>query len=357
MDGARGDFSKVPILDVSGLYSAGTTAIREVAQALRGHLESVGFLYVSGHRVPSAAVEAVREMSKAFFALPEPEKLKLRIDRNFRGYLPFAGSTIVTSSVANVSKPNQSESIFFLHEVAPDDPHALAGKPLQGPNQWPDEAALPGFRAVIERYVAEMTDLARRLVNAIAIAIDLPEGGMDGCFEEPTTFLRLLHYPTQPEEAGLFGSAPHTDYGFITLLAQDDVGGLEVKNRAGEWIAAPPIPDTFVMNVGDILARWTNDRFVSTPHRVINRSGRERYSQPFFFDPAMDEVIEALPTCVPEGGQPKYPPVRYGDYLMERIDKNYHYRKGAGNRTRADPFPRDGQDRLGVAKVGHGAAE
>jgi isopenicillin N synthase-like dioxygenase len=332
MDGARGEFSRIPILDVSGLYAPGMTAIRGVAQALRGHLESVGFLYVAGHRMPRTAVKAVREMSKAFFALPESDKLKLRIDRNFRGYLPFGGSTIITSSVAKVSKPNQSESIFFLPEVSPDDPRVLAGEPLQGPNQWPDEAALPGFRAVIEQYVVEMSDLARRLVHAIAIAIDLAEDGMDHCFEKPTTFLRLLHYPTQPEEVGLFGSAPHTDYGYITLLAQDEVGGLEVRNKAGEWIAAPPIPDTFVMNVGDILARWTNDRFVSTPHRVINRSGSERYSQPFFFDPGMDEMVEALATCVPFGGQPKYPPVRYGDYLMERIDKNYHYRKGVAAR-------------------------
>jgi isopenicillin N synthase-like dioxygenase len=327
MDGGRGEFSQIPVLDVSGLYTPEETAIRDVASALRGQLESVGFLYVAGHRVPRAAVEAVRDMSKAFFALPEPEKLKLRIDRNFRGYLPFAGSTIVTSSVAKVAKPNQSESIFFMHEVAPEDPDALANNPLQGPNQWPDEVTLPGFRSVIDRYVAEMSDLARRLVHAIALAIGLPADSMDRFFAKPMTFLRLLHYPTQPDEAGLFGSAPHTDYGYITLLAQDDVGGLEVKNKAGEWIAASPIPDTFVMNVGDILARWTNDRFVSTPHRVINRSRRERYSQPFFFDPAMEEMIETLLTCVPAGAQPKYPPVCYGDYLMERIDKNYHYRK------------------------------
>ena len=234
--------------------------------------------------------------------------------------------------MAKVAKPNQSESIFFMHEVAPDDPDALAHKPLQGLNRWPDEATLPGFRAVINQYIAEMTDLARRLVHAITISLGLPEDSMDHCFEKPTTFLRLLHYPTQPEEVGLFGSAPHTDYGYITLLAQDEVGGLEVRNKADEWIAAPPMRDTFVMNVGDILARWTNDRFVSTPHRVINRSGRERYSQPFFFDPGMNEMIEALPTCVPLGRRPKYPPVLYGDYLMERIDKNYHYRNGVAGR-------------------------
>ena len=293
------------------------------------YLENVGFIYVAGHRVPRAEVEAVRDVSKAFFALPDEQKLALKIDKNFRGYLPFAGSTIVTSSVAKVSKPNQSELIFFLHEVGVDDPRRLAGKPLQGPNQWPPEELLPGFRATIDRYVDSMSALARDLVHAITMALGLPPSSMDRYFAQPTTFLRLLHYPTQPDDADLFGSAPHTDYGYITLLAQDDVGGLEVKNKAGEWIAAPPIPDTFVMNVGDILARWSNNRFVSTPHRVINRSGRERYSQPFFFDPAMDEVIEVLPNCVQAGAEPKYAPVAYGDYLMERIDKNYHYRKGA----------------------------
>ena len=172
-----------------------------------------------------------------------------------------------------------------------------------------------------------MNTLARKMVGAISISLGLSPDELNSHFDDPTTFLRLLHYPTQPAEEGLFGSAPHTDYGFITLLAQDDVGGLEVKNKGGDWVPAPPIPNSFVMNVGDILARWSNDVFVSTPHRVINRSGRERYSQPFFFDPSMEAQIEALPACVPEGAAPKYEPVLYGDYLMERIDKNYHYRK------------------------------
>ncbi len=327
--GSSGDFSQIPVLNVAGLYTGDGSAGREIAKSLGAYLENVGFIYVAGHRVPRAEVDAVRDMSKAFFALPDEQKLALKIDRNFRGYLPFAGSTIVTSSVAKVSKPNQSESMFFLHEVGAGDPRRLAGKPLQGLNQWPPEDLLPGFRATIDRYVNSMSALACDLVHAITMALGLPASSLDRYFAQPTTFLRLLHYPTQPDEADLFGSAPHTDYGYITLLAQDDVGGLEVKNKAGEWIAAPPIPDTFVMNVGDILARWSNDRFVSTPHRVINRSGRERYSQPFFFDPAMDELIEVLPTCVPDGAEPRYGPVAYGDYLMERIDKNYHYRKGA----------------------------
>lgn len=323
----RGDFSEIPILDVSPLYGQDEAAIRATAATLRTYLEQIGFLYVVGHPIPRADVEAVRDASKRFFALPDEQKLRLKIDRNFRGFLPFAGSTIVTSSVATVSKPNQSESIFFMHEVDANDPKALAEKPLQGPNQWPEEALLPGFRDTVEHYVDEMSTLARKMVGAIALSLGLPSDDLDRYFDDPTTFLRLLHYPTQPQEEGLFGSAPHTDYGFITLLAQDDVGGLEVKNKAGEWVPAPPVPDSFVMNVGDILARWSNDLFVSTPHRVINRTGRERYSQPFFFDPSMDEMIEALPVCVQPGATAKYPPVLYGDYLMERIDKNYHYRK------------------------------
>ncbi len=323
----QGNFSEIPELDVSSLYGSDEVASLKTVAQLRAHLETTGFLYVVGHPVTTGQVEAVRAYSKQFFALPDAEKQKLQIDKNFRGYLPFAASTIVTSSVEEVKKPNQSESLFFLHEVAEDDRRAVDQMPLQGPNQWPDEAALPGFRKTIEDYVAAMTVLGQKLAGAISLSLGMPIDSLDRYFDNPTTFLRLLHYPPQPAEDGLFGSAPHTDYGFITLLAQDDVGGLEVLNKRGEWVAAPPVPGAFVMNVGDILARWSNDLFVSTPHRVINRSGRERYSQPFFFDPSMEETIDVLPACVGSDGQKKYDPVLYGEYLMERIDKNYHYRK------------------------------
>lgn len=240
--GDRGEFSEIPILDVASLYGEDEEAIRATAATLRTYLEKIGFLYIVGHPIARADVEAVREASRQFFALSEEQKSTLKIDKNFRGYLAFAGSTIVTSSVAKVSKPNQSESIFFMHEIAGDDRRALAGEPLQGPNQWPDEAMLPGFKGAIERYVEAMGTLGRKMVGAIARSLDLPADSLDRYFEDPTTFLRLLHYPTQPREEGLFGSAPHTDYGFITLLSQDDVGGLEVKNKAGDWVPAPPVP-------------------------------------------------------------------------------------------------------------------
>jgi isopenicillin N synthase-like dioxygenase len=145
------------------------------------------------------------------------------------------------------------------------------------------------------------------------------------------TFLRLLHYPPHPPSASddQFGAAPHTDYGCMTVLAQHGVEGLAVRNRAGAWVDAPPVPGSFLLNLGDIMPRWSNDRFVSTPHRVVNRSGRERYSIAYFFDPAMDAVIDCLPTCRAPDNPPRHAAVRYGEYLLERLDKNYAYRKTA----------------------------
>ena len=321
-------FQEIPVLDISSVRNS-EAARNELAAVLDRMLREVGFAYIRGHSVPETWIAALRGQSLAFHALPLDEKLKLKLDRNFRGYIPINTSTIKTSSVATVTKPNQSESLMLMHEVGADDPRALAGEPLQGPNQWPDPARLPDFRKIAETYLAEMTALGMVMLDLIARALGVDHAALARHFKRPTTFLRLLHYPPQPVEDGLFGSAPHTDYGFITLLAQDDVGGLEVKNKAGDWIAAPPIPGTFVMNAGDILSRWSNGRFASTPHRVINRTGRERFSQPFFFDPDMDSDITPFAACVPKGEAPKFETVSWRDYLMERIDKNYQSRKAS----------------------------
>ena len=317
----------IPVIDLGGCLDADAPAARASADRLFDALAGTGFAYLAGHNVDSAVRAAAFAASREFHAGSDEQKRGLAINAFHRGYIGMATSTIVTSSVARVTRPNLSESLMLMHELAPDDPDLRAGKPLQGPNQWPDFVA--GFRPRIERYIAEVDLLARHVVRLIAIGLGLPARALDRHFDKPTTFLRLLHYPPQPTEdtAGSIGSAPHTDYGIITLLAQDDSGGLQVRPRGGDWIDAPPIADTFVLNVADMLARWSNDRLVSTPHRVINRSGGDRYSLPYFFDAGMDSVIECLPTCTDATHPPQYAPVRYGDYLMERLDKNYAYRK------------------------------
>ena len=319
----------IPLIDLGGCLDADAPAARASADQLFDALASTGFAYIGGHNVEPAVRAAAFDASREFHAASDAQKRSLAINAFHRGYMGMAASTIVTSSVAKVTRPNLSESLMLMHELAADDADVLAGKPLQGPNQWPD--FVPDFRPRIDRYIAQVDLLARHVVHLIAMGLGLPARALDAHFEKPTTFLRLLHYPPQPPDeadaAGSIGSAPHTDYGIITLLAQDDSGGLQVRPRGGDWIDAPPIADTFVLNVADMLARWSNDRLVSTPHRVINRSGGDRHSLPYFFDANMDSMIECLPSCTDAEHPPRYAPVRYGDYLMERLDKNYAYRK------------------------------
>ena len=318
----------IPIVDLQGSLDAHAPAAQQSARELFDALSQIGFAYIAGHNVAAATREAAFAASREFHASTPAQKQSLAINAFHRGYMGMASSTIVTSSVAKVTRPNMSESLMLMHELPPDDPGLLAGLPMQGPNQWPDW--LPGFKPAMLAYVREVDALGRHIVRLIALALGLPATALDHHFDHPTTFLRALHYPPQPPaEDEQIGSAPHTDYGIITLLAQDDSGGLQVRPRGGDWIEAPPLPDTYVLNVGDMLARWTNGRLVSTPHRVINRSGGDRYSLPYFLDPSMDTVIECLPTCTDAAHPPQHPPVRYGDYLLERLNRNYDYRKPA----------------------------
>jgi isopenicillin N synthase-like dioxygenase len=307
--------SNLPIIDI---------AAPGAAAALGRALEEIGFAYIAGHGVPQPVIDGAFAASRAFHGSEPALKRSLAINEWHRGFMAMATSTVVTSSVAQVTRPNLSESLMIMHEVAPDE----VGPPLQGPNQWPDW--LPDFRPAIDAYRVEVERVSRTIIRLIAVALGLEETALDRYFARPTAFLRLLCYPPHPVAAcdDQFGAAPHTDYGIITLLAQDASGGLQVRRRDGGWIDATPLPGTFVLNVADMLARWTNDRFVSTPHRVINnRTGADRFSLPFFFDSDMDTVIECLPTCAGPGNPAKYAPVRYGDYLMDRLNRNYDYRK------------------------------
>ncbi|MEO9191019.1 MAG: 2OG-Fe(II) oxygenase family protein [Acetobacteraceae bacterium] len=314
------DVDQLPIIDLEGPDES------KLARQLDAAFTGIGFCYFRGIGVEESLREDVFAASRRFHAMAPAAKQALAMNSFHRGYMAPKTSLIETSSVALVTRPNDSESFMLMHEVPPDDPRF--GRPLDGPNQWPD---LPGFREAVEGYERAMRGFCHRLLRPLALALDLPPDWFAPFFEQPTTFLRLLHYPPQapdsPDDA--FGSAPHTDYGFITILAQDNAGGLEVRRRDGTWLKARPIQGTWVVNVADMLARWTNGRWQSTPHRVKNLSGGDRYSCPYFFDMSMDSTVAVPPTCCGPDNPPKFPPVRYGDYLLERLDRNYAYRKPA----------------------------
>lgn len=322
LEGKRVPFRSIPVVDLAPLLSGGDTVA--VAEAVGRACREVGFLYIAGHGVPPALVERVFAEVRRFFALPDERKMAVHMRNSpcHRGYYPLFEENTDPDLTADLK-----EGFDIALELGPDDPDVIAGRPLHGPNQWPVD--LPGFRETLEEYYAAMRQLACRLLRAFALGLDIPEDFFEDKVDKPLAQLRTLHYPPQAGhiEAETLGCGAHTDYGCLTILAQDDVGGLQLCNSAGEWISAPPIPGTFVVNIGDQMARWTNDIFAATRHRVINTSGRERYSLPFFFDPNYDTVVECLDTCRDADHPPKYPPVRAGEYLLERFDATYSYRQ------------------------------
>jgi isopenicillin N synthase-like dioxygenase len=319
--------SELPVIDVHCLWNGGPdSAVVALGERIQAACRSAGFFYIVNHGVEAALVAEAFEANRRFHALPLEDKLAIKLNRWHRGYQPFAGSTLVSSArFAAARHPNQLESFFLRHEVDPADPSYRVDA-LQGPNQWPRD---PAFETTVRRYDAAMLDAGLRLLRGFSTAIGEAPGFFEKFFAPATTALRLIHYPPAPAErpVDLYGSQPHTDYGFLTILAQESIGGLEVRRPDGTWMPVPYIPGTFIVNVGDVLARWTDDAFSSTPHRVISpASESDRYSIGYFFDPSLGTEIRTLPVFAQESTGTRYPPVRYADYFSGRLDANYQDR-------------------------------
>lgn len=314
----------IPVLDF-GPYLAGEAgALEELAGHLRFAFENVGFYYMRGHGVPQALIDQTFDEAERFHAQPLEAKLALKISEHGNGYMPMKGSLFKGSKVNSNTKPDLNEAFFLRRERAPDDPDLLANIRFRGPNQWP--ADLPRFRENVLDYMSTLERLARRMIPVYAVALGLPAAWFDPMFERPNMILRLSHYePPLAFDDNEFSIAPHTDSGFMTLLAPSAVPGLAIRLPDMSWFNAPSIAGAYIVNGGDILRRWTNDRFLSTPHRVINTSGRHRYAIPFFFDSHPDTLIECLPTCQSPENPPRYAPTTYHDYALWFARRTYAY--------------------------------
>lgn len=313
----------LPLIDIAPLYGTDSAAWRDVATQIDAACRDWGFFYITGHGIPPERIDALLAAAKAFFALPEAEKLKIDITRtaHHRGY-----GAIATEQLDPTQPSDLKETFDMGFHMAADHPEVLAGKPLRGPNRHPE---LPGWAALMEQHYADMQALAQTLLRAIALALGIERDFFDARFAEPISVFRMIHYPPRhtARSADQPGAGAHTDYGCVTLLYQDDAGGLQVRNVHGEWIDAPPIPGSFVVNIGDMMARWSNDRYTSTPHRVISPLGVHRYSMPFFAEPHPDTEISCLPNCSSADNPPKYPPVTSAEYLLSRFADTYAYRR------------------------------
>jgi isopenicillin N synthase-like dioxygenase len=312
----------IPVIDL-GPYLAGRPAAAAATAAELGRaLQDVGFFVIVNHGVPQALVDDTFEEARRFHAQPMEAKLALRMNEHNNGYMMLGRYAVWTSDVNANDKPDLNEAFFIKRERRPDDPLVRAGRRFAGPNQWP--AALPGFREKVLAYTGAVDALARKLVPLCAMALDLPADALDGAFRESQFSFRLTHYPPVPAEANQFGIAPHTDSNFMTFLAQSDIPGLQVRMPDGDWLDVPYLPGSFAVNSGDMMQRWTNHRFKSTPHRALPPVGRPRYAIPYFFGPHLDTEIACLPTCQGPGNPARYPPTTYAAYLAWWYDANYN---------------------------------
>ncbi|MEM8621322.1 MAG: 2-oxoglutarate and iron-dependent oxygenase domain-containing protein [Actinomycetota bacterium] len=298
----------VPVIDIGGLRSADIEKRRAVANEIGTACETIGFLTVVGHGVSHAIVDEAFAQTRRVFELPMDIKMASAWDDDHvnRGYDPPGNQRLDDGSA-----PDNKEAWAFSSS------ELTGSSPMQGENVWPD---LPGFRTPIEEYHDAAMALCGRLLQAIALSLDLAEDYFQPFHRHPVCMLRVHHYPPRPATAGAseFGVGPHTDWGALTVLAQDDAGSLEVRTKDGEWIEVPPVADSFVINIGDLLQRWTNDRYVSTMHRVLGVPGVDRHSIACFFDLDHEAMIECIPTCIDGGDGPKYAPITAGAHLMER---------------------------------------
>jgi isopenicillin N synthase-like dioxygenase len=317
----------IPVIDVGPAFRGEPGGMDAVAAQVRGASENVGFFYIAGHGVPADVVQAAFQASREFHAMPLDDKRALRINENNIGYLAVNESMQRASTVHKATRPNYNESFFISHDRGADHPAVVAGTPLRGRNQWPQGHA--AMRAAMMRYFKTLEGVGERLLPVIARALDMPDAYFAPMFtNEAHINLRFLHYPHQEsDDPEQFGQGPHTDNSFLTMLAREDTPGLAVRLPSGEWLAPPVIADTFLVNLGNVMKRWSNDRFLSTPHGVVNDSGRDRYSIAFFYSPNVDAVIECLPSCTGPDNPPRYPPAVYRDLVLDFYNANYFHRR------------------------------
>lgn len=321
----------LPIVDLDGIDVENADAAKFAASEISRACRDVGFFVVVNHDVPVNLIQQSLRAAQDLFSLPDQEKFAMDIKNSkyMRGY--FAYGADKSDGVHGDVK----EGFDIASEVSPDDSYVVAGIPFYGPNVWPTQ--IPNFQNTITKYHAHMLNLGLRLLRLFSIGLGMRPDYFDDKFKKPIAQLRILKYPPGIGTTGKhIGAGEHTDFGWITMIAQDDTGGLEVQDRHGEWRLARPLEGAFVVNVGDLMARWANELYSATMHRVINRSDRDRYSLAFFMDPDYFTVVSCLPTCRSPGKEPKFPAITVGDYMNQRFYDTTDFRSAA---TRpADPL-------------------
>jgi len=309
--------SYIPIVDISTFKNGSLDQKKSIANQILETAENSGFFYISGHGIPEELTEQAFATSKRFFALDQQQKASISVNTDQRGWMAQGLATL------EGSKSYDAKEIFFWgYDVDANDPDLAL--PMVAPNLWPNKHA-PWLKQELSPYYQATCAVGGIVMRALALAFGLEEDFFENVYKKPLARGQLVYYPpfTAKDEASeRFSAAPHTDFGVLTLLLQDNNGGLQVRASDGNWIDAPPVEGTLICNIGDLLQRWSNRRLVSTVHRVINRSGNERYSIPVFFDPHSATKIDPCDLGV-SSETSLYEPITAGAYIAGKNTKNF----------------------------------
>ncbi|WP_187970130.1 isopenicillin N synthase family dioxygenase [Aquibium microcysteis] len=313
--------TSVPLIDLADSFSDDIEKRKKVAWEIHKACVDPGFFYIVNHGIPQQVMDDQLALAAKFFELPLDEKMAMdsRFQSSTRGYEPMAAQTLDEGS-----PPDLKEG--FMSSVNADENHRYTklNVPGTGLNQWPP--SFPEFKVQYEAYVEKALDLGRHVARLIALSLELPEDYFDAGLEEPLHYCRILKYPPMPKDAkpNQLGAGAHTDWGLITLLLQDDVGGLEVRSASGDWIAAPPVRGAYIVNLGEMFPVITNDAYKATMHRVLNNtSDKVRYSCPTFVDPEYFYKVKCAETCLGPDGTAKYPEMTAGEHLRAQFQKTF----------------------------------
>jgi isopenicillin N synthase-like dioxygenase len=310
--------ASLPVVDLDELRSGRGDAVAAIGTAI----SDAGFFYVVNHGLSEGLIAGATDASRSFFSLPEEEKEKVHVDGRHRGYLGFGGSRMLGAQSADLK-----ESFVYGVEHAPAD--GGAGSLLVGPNQWP--ASVPAFQQRVYGYFLAAVGVGQTVLSGAALALGLSPDFFEPHLVDPLARGSLIHYPPKPVGQGGvsrtdLGVGAHTDYGLVTVLWQDQVGGLEVQHE-DQWLPVAPLPGALVINSGDLLARWSNDRLASTNHRVVSNGASDRYSMAVFLDPNRETIVDPTDCGLETGEEPHYLPIVVGDHIAARFDSSFAYRK------------------------------
>ncbi|MES2244187.1 MAG: 2-oxoglutarate and iron-dependent oxygenase domain-containing protein [Pseudomonadota bacterium] len=318
---------ELPLLDV-GPYLAGVPgALEQLAVDVRAIQESLGFYAITNHGIPQELIDESFQQLEELFSIPMEEKLKHRVGYHHQGYLPpkssILKSTVIADKIAVNTKKDTNAAWLFMRNRSEDDPKVVANIRHRGLNQWPE--SLPKFRETLMKYQLAMEQLSLKLVPVYARALELPANYFDSMFKTPEYYQRCAYYhPEENLEEGQYALAPHSDGSFLTLLPMTPVPGLQVMTPSKEWLKVSYVKDALIVNTGQVVNRLSNDRFIATPHRVVNPPTK-RYALTFFFYPDDDANVGPIPECIKPGESAKYDSRSFYDFFVPYLDDLYHY--------------------------------